>query len=520
MKHFGAVFAALVFGAGVLFALPLSRAGKEEAALFNDFLQAAYALRTGDKDAVAQLERLLPRAPEDAPYIKRLIVQGALAAGDLETAKKNIDFITPEEDDAEAWLVYGDYLNKTSQWAEAIKAFDKAMSLDPDEPRFLAGYVEALLHTGTSAQIIEKLEGLIAQYPALEPDIYTQIGYVYAALRDWNHALAAYDKALRKNPDFGQAREGKIKVYAENNLFVFIFNELAELEKSGYQSPSMYRQMALWYMATSDKEKSETYFAKAWALEKGDPLTAAYLADFAARRQEYDKAINYLQQSKDYPTDANKWMDCAVLFNKAGDKNRARALLKKGYETFPANIKMGYLYALALQENRQYRPAADILKQLLEKGEPYTDVRLTYAFVLESLKKYDEMETQVKAILATAPNYAPALNLLAFSLAERGIRLDEAEQLSLRAVGISPQDISFIDTLAWVYAKEGKWENAQLAILAIPEETVLKTPEIAYHKGYICYYQGKADCAATYLNLAQRDYPAAKKLYKQLQKKN
>lgn len=520
MKRFWAVLAVLVFGAGALGALPLSRAGKEEAAVFNDFLEAAYALRAGDKDAVARLERLLPRLPEDASYIKRLIVQGALNAGDLETAKRYIDFITPEEDDAEAWLVYGDYLNDTSQWAEALKAFEKAMSLDPENERFLAGYVEALLHTGTSAQIIEKLESMVPLYPSLEPDIYTQIGYVYLAVRDWNHALAAYDKALKKNPNFAQAREGKIKVYAENNLFVFVFNELNELEKSGYQSASMFRQMALWYMAMNEKDKSEAYFLKSWALEKGDPLTAGYLADFASRRQDYPAAIDYLQQSKDYSTDANKWMDVAILFNKSGNKKQARAVLQKGYETFPNNIKMGYLYALELQEAKKYEQAAALLKHLLAVGEPYNDVRLSYAYVLESLKKYDEMEEQVKLLLAAVPNHAPALNLLAFSLAERGVRLDEAEQLATRAVGLSPQDISYIDTLAWVYAKQAKWENAQLAILAIPEEVVLKTPEIAYHKGYICFYQGKQDCAETYLSVARQEYPAAKKLYKQLPQKH
>lgn len=517
MKRIWAVLAVLAVGVGALRALPISAEGKAEAKLFNDFLKVSYALRANDKDATAQLERLYAQYP--SPYLKRLIVQQSLVTGDLEKAKAHIDFITPEEDDAEAWLVYGDYLNRTSQWKEALNAFEKAMELEPDDPKFLAGYVEALLHVGTPEEMVEKLEKTAERFPLLQGDIYTQIGFVYLAQRNWKQALAYYDKALEKNPNVVQARVGKIKVYAENNLFVFVFKELSELEKTGYQSAQMYRQMALWYMATSNREQAEQYFLKAWNMEKGEPLTAAYLADFAARRNDYTHALEYLQQSTDYETDPNKWLDCAIFLDKMGQKKQARALLKKGYAQFPTNTKIGYFYALALQDNKQYKASARLLKHLLETDKPYTDVRLSYAYALENLKQYDEMETQIKAILAVDPNYAAALNLLAYSLSERAVRLDEAEQLATRAVGVSPQDMSFIDTLAWVYAQKGDWARAQMAISAIPEDVVLRTPEMAYHKGYICYRQQNDSCAQRYLPLAQKDFPAAKKLYKALRKK-
>jgi len=516
MKRLWAVLLVLCMGAGMSRALPLSAEGKKEAQLFNDFLKASFALRAGDKDAVAQLERLYGQYP--SPYLKRLIVQGALEQGDLEKAAAYIDFITPDEDDAEAWLVYGDYLNKTSQWKEALKAFEKAMELEPDDPKYLAGYAEALLHAQKVSEIVSKLEELAERYSTLKPDIYTQIGFVYTSARDWKNALAYYDKALAVNPSFPQARIGKIKVYGENNLFVFVFNELSELEKSGYQSPQMYRQLGLWYMATNNREQAEQYFLKAWDMETGEPLCAAYLADFASRRKDYAQALSYLQQSNDYDKDPNKWLDSAIFLDKMGQKKEALALLKKGYATFPQNVKVGYLYALSLQDNHRSKEAAAVLKHLLETDKPYTDVLLSYAYVLESLKDYDEMEKQIKTLLKINPNHAPALNLLAFSLAQRGIRLDEAEQAATSAVALSPQDISFIDTLAWVYAKAGKWKNAEVSILAIPEETVLKTPELAYHKGYICYYQNKRECAERYLPLAQKEFPEAKKLYKALQK--
>ena len=517
MKKWVVLLLACVLAAP-LGALSLSREAKDEAALFNDFLKAAYALRDGDKDALAQLQRLQRKMPDSA-YIKRLIVSAALAEGDMQTAEQNIDFIQSEETDAEAWTVYGVYLTQNEQWPQALAAFEKAMELDPDDGKLLAGYVEALLHTASRPEMVEKLKALIVRYPALTADIYTQIGYVYMAERDWNNALVYYNKALEANPAYAAARVGKIKVYGENNLFIFVYNELTELEKSGYQSPQMYRQIALWHMANNDRTKAEAYFRKAWDMQAGDPMTASYLADFAARRGDYAAALDYVQHSTDYADAPEKWIDAGFYLNKLGKKRERCALLEQAYAKFNDNVKVGYFYALSLQDEKQYKRAAQVYKRLLEIGEPYLEVRMAYAFTLESLKKYDEMENQVRLILAAFPNHAPAMNLLAYSLAERRTRLDDAERFAVRAVGLSPNDISYIDTLGWVYAQGENWEQAEKIFSAISENDTLRNPEIAYHRGLVCLRLQKWDCAEKYLLAGQKEYPAAKKLYKELQKK-
>ena len=82
MKKF-LLFIFLLPGALNTFAFTLSPEAKQEAALFNTFLQATYALREEDPKAFLYLQKALQADP-DSKYLKRLLVSSALANGTPE----------------------------------------------------------------------------------------------------------------------------------------------------------------------------------------------------------------------------------------------------------------------------------------------------------------------------------------------------------------------------------------------------------------------------------------------------
>ena len=108
--------------------------------------------------------------------------------------------------------------------------------------------------------------------------------------------------------------------------------------------------------------------------------------------------------------------------------------------------------------------------------------------------------------------------MLAYSLAERETRLSEAQELVTRALAVSPNDVSFADTLGWIYVKQGDLAAAEPIFTAIPVEVIRQNPEIAYHVGALRYQQGRIQDALTYLEQARAEWPAAEKLYRQLTK--
>ena len=86
-----------------------------------------------------------------------------------------------------------------------------------------------------------------------------------------------------------------------------------------------------------------------------------------------------------------------------------------------------------------------------------------------------------KAIELSSRNELPDVyNALGYLYAEQGVNLDEAAKLVQRALKSSPTSGAYLDSLGFIYFKQGKLdaaiENLELAIHYLPD-----TPEILLH---------------------------------------
>ena len=497
---------------------PASANDTQEAKLLKDFLQAIYAQREQDPKALEYLQKTLQNEP-DSKYLKRIIVMQALAENNLEAAEPYADFATQGENDAEDWTTYGAYLWKKGRFEEAQEAYQKAIALDPEDMNQWYSYLMLLSATDLN-KAVQTLEELAERYPSMKAAAYTEAGNLFLRRNRLQEAMTYFEKALQANPEEVGGRLGKADVYERSSQFFLMLHELEELENRGFGNTATYSRMASVYLLGKDFKKAEQYFLKAVALQPDDPPSCYFLALLSEQKGDFEKAASYLQQAGDYETNPAKWLQVSFYQQKLNQFEQSTATLAKAHEKFPDNVEITFFYGLALQQLDQPKKAAQIFKQLVEKRPEYTEAWLQYAYSLESLKKYQEMEHAIQQVLSLQANHAPALNLFAYSLAQRGIRLEEAQQYIARALAINPNDVAFIDTQAWIYFKQGNVEGALSLLRALPKEVVLNNPEIAYHLGAILAAQNKKEEALPYLEKAQDSLPEAKKLYRRLLKRS
>src|SRR5258708_25601354 len=72
----------------------------------------------------------------------------------------------------------------------------------------------------------------------------------------------------------------------------------------------------------------------------------------------------------------------------------------------------------------------------------------------------DEARTLYQSVAKTHPENAPALNNVAFFLADTGGDLDEALRLAKNALAKVPGQPSFSDTVGYIYLKKGMLDSA------------------------------------------------------------
>lgn len=216
------------------------------------------------------------------------------------------------------------------------------------------------------------------------------------------------------------------------------------------------------------------------------------LSQLATEQGDYSAAQKWLQPLDGQPPRLDVQSRRALILARQGRVDQARALLQAVPEARPGDALSKLLAeAQLLRTVERWRDARGVLTQALERFPQETDVLYELALVLERLGQHQDMERHLRRIIELRPDHPHAHNALGYSLAERGIRLEEAHALVERALELSPGDPYITDSLAWVAFRQGRLDRAvellRGAYSARPDT------EIGAHLGEVLWTLGQRD---------------------------
>jgi len=97
--------------------------------------------------------------------------------------------------------------------------------------------------------------------------------------------------------------------------------------------------------------------------------------------------------------------------------------------------------------------------------------------IYDRIDETDLAIEQMQAILSLDTEHADALNYLGYTYADKGINLDEAETMIKKALEYKPDNGYIIDSLGWVYFRQGPFEEALVqlkrAVALIPDDPIV-----------------------------------------------
>lgn len=115
------------------------------------------------------------------------------------------------------------------------------------------------------------------------------------------------------------------------------------------------------------------------------------------------------------------------------------------------------------------------------------------------------MEESLKRIIEIDPNYQQAYNALGYSLADRNLRLDEAFILIDKAIKLAPDDPYIIDSLGWVFFRQG---DLDLAEQNLRHAYKLRSDnEIAIHLAEVLWTKGNRQEALSFFSKVKKKDP-------------
>jgi Flp pilus assembly protein TadD len=404
------------------------------------------------------LPRYFPRVSNKA--LAATVVEQALAA-DLATAAFG----------PAAWSTVGLMRLGAGNLPGALEAAQRGAAFRPgaEEPAVLALNLMEAKVPAAEAIVRQHLQG------ATRPEIRLGYGRALISGQRFAEALAQMKLINQHSPDFADAW------LVRGSL------EIQERSLAGAES-SLRKYLSLLPEEQAPNGESETGRGAVQAY-----LLLAQIAEIDGRTAE----ANTLLQRIKSPQDALRVTTRrATLLARQGKLDEARAVVRSAPElqADDARTKLSTEIQL-LRDYKQLNEAYALLTTAVQKYPDDNTFAYDLALIAEKLGRVDEMEKLLRALIARAPDYHHAYNALGYSLADRGVRLDEARQLILKALEFAPADPFIVDSLAWLEFRSGNLGEAQRLLQQAYASR--QDAEIAAHLGEVLWVSGQREAATT-----------------------
>ena len=163
------------------------------------------------------------------------------------------------------------------------------------------------------------------------------------------------------------------------------------------------------------------------------------------------------------------------------------------------------LLAQLMRESDRAEEGFRLLDQGLRQDPQRIELLYDHAMAAERLNKLDVAEQSLRRLIAVRPRHAHAYNALGYSLADRNIRLEEAQAFIERALELAPDDPHIIDSMGWVLYRRGDLAGA---LKYLQKAYRLQAdPEIAIHLGEVLWKLDRKDEALSLWRQAKKTEP-------------
>ena len=382
------------------------------------------------KDEPEQAIRHYQRAIELDPYAALYHFNLAGALGSIGNLERGLQEAEAAARLAPGWPPTAYALSEAYSVLErpedAVKALDAALQLNPLDVVLWRLKAKVLLQ----ARQPEAALPIALRAVELDPNTvfaHTTLGNIYGDLGRQDEAEAAYRKAFELDPSNGAA----------------CINLANALRKRGLL------------------DEAEKLYRKATELEPNDAGAWSNLGGIFFDRGQFAEAEKCYRKALALAPDySGIWVNLGEVLRISGRLDESEPLLRKAIELEPDNGEAHLGIGLLCAQRGQLAEAEQWMLRANELN-PNTTIEKYLAPVYHSQGKLDQEERTLRHWVARNTNDFESCNSLAWHLAERSIKLDEALTLATRAAELAPTNAGILDTLGWVYYQRGELDQAE-----------------------------------------------------------
>jgi len=515
---------------------------RQEADLIFNILSAEIAGRRGLMETASQNYLQASNSTED-PRVAEHAVKLALFSRDVERANLASErWVSLEPENIEAWQYRVQACMQDKNIDNATVAIEKIVALSDDTPgNVIPTLVDTILQQSDADMGSELLRRLATRYPD-SADTQYGIGRFAMSKGERDLALEAFGRALKidpanvetllararltlvsgdsdlalepvaqyvsDSPDDFTAQIGLAKLLMDTGKFDQASERLEVIAKRFSKDSDALYTIGLMALELKRINSAEKYLTAVVDTDSNRDDAYFYLGRISDSRRDYAQAIRRYQEVQGGEHFFDAQTRAAELFGVIGQIDDGRKLLNtlRGFSDDKAiQIELIGAESRMLNGNDLYEDSLTVLNEGLEQYE--NDPTLLYARALVADRVNDKslFVADIRRVIDLEPENGYALNALGYHMVENNLDLNEAEDYLQRAYRLLPTDAAVIDSLGWLYYRQGRIEES-LKLLQ-KAHNILPDPEIAAHLGEVLWAAGDQSAATKVWEEALREAP-------------
>jgi tetratricopeptide (TPR) repeat protein len=351
-------------------------------------------------------------------------------------------------------------------WDQSIELYEEILETEPDN----AAALEALGGIYQERQEWQKARDYYLRLHELEPEdtlVLYRLGFTEFHLRD-----------------FASARDR--------------FEEGVKQASSDVLRAAHYYYLGVTEYLLGDYEGSEAALRAGMDLSERKEDYISQLSMVLLRRGKYEEAEDMLWEAlEENPNQPEYVLRLAIILQERDKTEEAVDLLEKALEASPDNLEYIMRLAMAYDAQGARGKAENLLENAIKRYPEQEDLYLQLALIYERRKDLEGIERTIRRLLEVNENSADAFNFLGYTYADYNVKLDEAEELIAKALEQDPENPMYIDSLGWVYYRQGKFQEA-VRELRRAVEKIGTDATVLDHLGDALYAVGKTNEALEY----------------------
>lgn len=422
----------------------------------------------------------------------------------------------------------------------ALETARVGLAAESDGDHFLSLFERRLngVHSGAlSAAALQTLTGrLAAEYPE-SPEVLNLAARVALAAREYSLAARLADSLLlvspgdeaqvlaatailrAGDPDAALARlteqlaMGDSLVLEQNYVVLLLeagqpreaLSRLRGLRAANPGADGLAMQEARILQALGAGNFAESLYLELFSRDHEADSCRLALGQIAAGREEWLEAIEWLAgiQSDSLARAATELL--IRSFVALGENEEALGVLADHVRRYPQHTFESLpLLAFVMREAGRGGQALAAYDRALRYQPQSRPLRMQRAHLLVELKQHRRAIREMEDLVADYPRDPEVLNALGYTLADRGLRLEEARGHISLALELDPDSPAIVDSMGWVLYRLGRTEEARGLLEQALER--LPHPEVAAHLCEVLYELGQVEKAEELLRESLAQY--------------